>query len=629
MAKEYLMVDGKLVKADTKLVQVPDTENLNNLADENGAHATQSEEVANEIEELIVKNGVIDGSPKGVYASLSALQTAFPSGASGVYLTSDTGHWYYWNGSAWTDGGVYQSSEDIEQIKGDLDDLNGTVFQKNKKTIKLQNGEYTMCYLNADGTETTHASFATSSYYKVIEGDAIEYKQLRAPANNYGLIACYDRNKNYIRDKSVIGESGDWVDGSFTVPNGVRYVRFSFYKSAEATVTYTEEISELLKLDTKINEVESKIPNVGTYTKTVTNYDDFTWVRGKRLDLNANEQDYKTGLVSDYFDASKIKKIQYSLFAINQITTVIACYDINKNFIASESVQQKDVSQQSGAWILCEGTFQPSENVKYIRICRFAQFQVGEGQNIVTFYTTFEDEYNKTKLQLSQQWKNKKWVAFGTSITDTHNTLGADGTCTGKYVPYLEELSGMYCVNYGIAGGTISNGGLHGSSGNILTKIKSDAVLSDIQTADIITIEGFVNDFVGNVPRGTVHDTESTSLMGAIYQAVTYIYTVNPNATVVLLTEHTGQNTDSGNFNVDRVNEFGEYQYQYDDAIVEIARFLNVHCIDCGRKSQINQWHPSYLIDHIHHTELGGKQYAETIWEELKNIHCNSNVSIN
>ena len=90
-----------------------------------------------------------------------------------------------------------------------------------------------------------------------------------------------------------------------------------------------------------------------------------------------------------------------------------------------------------------------------------------------------------------------------------------------------------------------------------------------------------------------------------------------------------GQNTDSGNFNVDRVNEFDEYQYQYDDAIVEIARFLNVHCIDCGRKSQINQWHPSYLIDHIHHTELGGKQYAETIWEELKNIHCNSNVSIN
>ena len=102
MAKEYLLVDGKLVKVDTKLVQVPDTENLNDLADENGAYATQSEEVANEIEELIV-NGVIDGSPKDVYADLSALQTAFPSGDRGVYITSDNGHWHYSDSSAWTD----------------------------------------------------------------------------------------------------------------------------------------------------------------------------------------------------------------------------------------------------------------------------------------------------------------------------------------------------------------------------------------------------------------------------------------------------------------------------------------------------------------------------------------------
>ena len=110
MAKEYLMVDGKVVLVDGELVQVPDEENLNDLADENGALATQSDEVANEIEDLIVKNGVIDGSPRDVYENLSALQTAYPNGASGVYLTRDNGHWYYWNGSAWTDGGVYQAN---------------------------------------------------------------------------------------------------------------------------------------------------------------------------------------------------------------------------------------------------------------------------------------------------------------------------------------------------------------------------------------------------------------------------------------------------------------------------------------------------------------------------------------
>lgn len=51
-----------------------------------------------------------DASPKGVYATLSALQAAYPTGASGIYVVAADGNWYYWNGSAWTAGGIYQSS---------------------------------------------------------------------------------------------------------------------------------------------------------------------------------------------------------------------------------------------------------------------------------------------------------------------------------------------------------------------------------------------------------------------------------------------------------------------------------------------------------------------------------------
>jgi hypothetical protein len=53
---------------------------------------------------------VASGSPKGVYATLTALQTAIPAGNSNIYVVSGDGKWYYWNGSAWTAGGVYQSS---------------------------------------------------------------------------------------------------------------------------------------------------------------------------------------------------------------------------------------------------------------------------------------------------------------------------------------------------------------------------------------------------------------------------------------------------------------------------------------------------------------------------------------
>ena len=72
----------------------------------------------------------IGNGTQGVYDSLTALQTAFPNGTSGIYVTSDNGHWYYWNGSAWTDGGVYQSSEDVNQIKEDLGEVYPCVIEK-------------------------------------------------------------------------------------------------------------------------------------------------------------------------------------------------------------------------------------------------------------------------------------------------------------------------------------------------------------------------------------------------------------------------------------------------------------------------------------------------------------------
>ncbi len=55
------------------------------------------------------------GSPAGTKASLAALEADFPDGEEGTYVTSDTGHWYFWNGSTWEDGGLYQAPLDNVQ----------------------------------------------------------------------------------------------------------------------------------------------------------------------------------------------------------------------------------------------------------------------------------------------------------------------------------------------------------------------------------------------------------------------------------------------------------------------------------------------------------------------------------
>lgn len=50
---------------------------------------------------------IVSGSPKGTFATLTALQSAYPNGTEGVFLVLENGHWYYY-ASGWKDGGVYQ-----------------------------------------------------------------------------------------------------------------------------------------------------------------------------------------------------------------------------------------------------------------------------------------------------------------------------------------------------------------------------------------------------------------------------------------------------------------------------------------------------------------------------------------
>jgi Glycerophosphoryl diester phosphodiesterase len=48
------------------------------------------------------------GSPKGVFSNVDELKNKYPNGASGIYVTRNNGHWWFYNLS-WQDGGVYQS----------------------------------------------------------------------------------------------------------------------------------------------------------------------------------------------------------------------------------------------------------------------------------------------------------------------------------------------------------------------------------------------------------------------------------------------------------------------------------------------------------------------------------------
>lgn len=110
------------------------------------------------------------------------------------------------------------------------------------------------------------------------------------------------------------------------------------------------------------------------------------------------------------------------------------------------------------------------------------------------------------------QWKGKKWYAYGTSITNIDQE--------GRYPVFLEKMSGMILTNKGISGGGIGNLGAY-SQGQIYDAIcnTTDGKLE----ADLITIETGANDVDEQVELGSVYDTGKDTLAGCLNDCIQYL----------------------------------------------------------------------------------------------------------
>lgn len=60
------------------------------------------------VNDMNAKISQISSVPE-TFANLSALQSAYPNGKTGLFVTADTGHKYIWTNGSWADTGVYQS----------------------------------------------------------------------------------------------------------------------------------------------------------------------------------------------------------------------------------------------------------------------------------------------------------------------------------------------------------------------------------------------------------------------------------------------------------------------------------------------------------------------------------------
>lgn len=163
---------------------------------------------------------------------------------SKVYILTTDGHWYYYNGTSWVSGGLYQGitvpNDSITPIKIKGHTILNLLNFKDIDTLT----NYGIAQVSATSVEyaQTSATLSVSGYIPVEPGQII-YSTCKMPSN-YQAIVYFDSNKNVIGMEKV---ATMWVAlGEKTIPNNCYYIRIGYnYASSSPNAIYTTDASNL------------------------------------------------------------------------------------------------------------------------------------------------------------------------------------------------------------------------------------------------------------------------------------------------------------------------------------------------------------------------------------------------
>lgn len=226
--------------------------------------------------------------PSGTDTSTNIL--AYTSN-KGIYVATDNGHWYYWNGSAYADGGVYQSSEDINQIKSDLDEL--VILKKGNNIFNPTSFTAGKYYNPSTGNYGTNENYtAIDDYFEVDGGNDYFGSVWNKDTGKYagyltGIFIFYDANKSFMAGQQII--DSDYV---IHIPIGVKYLRLS--TNQENIELYDIDIRKGSYAPKSYEQYwEKKIVNPAFNTKIIVDKNGF----GDYLTINEAVQNAEDGSI--------------------------------------------------------------------------------------------------------------------------------------------------------------------------------------------------------------------------------------------------------------------------------------------------------------------------------------------
>ena len=288
-----------------------------------------------------------------------------------IYVLVTDGHWYWYDGTDWQDGGVYQAAEDSDTV----DKLRDTFDWENDYNLFNPSTVNLNCQINTDGTLQTGQGITT------VVSDYINVSGFLYVVFNYmkpSQIAFYDESKVFIQR---LGSSSSQLNEPYATLRSetqAGYIRICYnpnsssYPYDKTLVYVTNNTSDTQRKYVPFNNIILKpehinIPEVNSMwdtfdtsnvynlfnPETVIEHSSIGGTTGTVV-TNPEEQN----VVSDVIDITGFNYIVFNYMKPTQF----AFYDENKNFIDRPSGSDANIN-------VAYATLRSATQAKYLRIC--------------------------------------------------------------------------------------------------------------------------------------------------------------------------------------------------------------------------------------------------------------------